>query len=176
MRGAERIYRILLRLYPGRFRREYGEPMLQAFRDLWREAASPAQRRRVWARTAFDLWQTAREEQMTELRTNLMAASAWLFGLLAAIYLGRLELHTDDAGIEVLFILVFTFILGCWYPKRAWLAPLVALSIPVAELIWGRPRAELNHAAGLAMLAGFVVAVGLAGSFAGVLIRKLLRA
>ena len=35
---AERIYRLLLRLYPAKHRKDYGEPMLQHARDLRRAA------------------------------------------------------------------------------------------------------------------------------------------
>ena len=102
------------------------------------------------------------------------ALAAFVFGLVAAIFLGRFELHSDDAGVEVFFILLFTFMLGCWYPKRAWLVSLLGLSIPIAELIWGQPRPSLNHTSGLAILAGFVAVIGVAGSYSGVLIRKFL--
>jgi hypothetical protein len=100
--------------------------------------------------------------------------AAFVLGLAAAVFLGRFELNSDDVGVEVFFILLFTFILGCWYPKRAWLVSLLGLSIPLAELIWGQPRPTLNHASGLAMLAGFVALIGIVGSYSGVLMRKFL--
>lgn len=55
--------------------------------------------------------------------------------------MGRFELRSDDAGVEVLFILLFTLILGCWDPKRVWLVSLLGLSIPIAEWpgVNGRP-------------------------------------
>ena len=104
----------------------------------------------------------------------MMPVAAFVLGLAAAIFLGRSELHSDDAGVEVFFILLFTFILGCWYPKRAWLVSLLGLSIPLAELLWGQPRPTLNHTSGLAMLAGFVAVIGVAGSYSGALMRKFL--
>lgn len=39
MKGSERVYRLMLRLYPLAFRQEYGDEMAQAFRDMQRAAA-----------------------------------------------------------------------------------------------------------------------------------------
>jgi len=100
--------------------------------------------------------------------------AAVVFGMAAAIFLGRFELRSDDAGVEVFFVLLFTLILGCWCPKRAWVASLLGLSIPVAELIWGQPRPSLSHPAGLAMLAGFMLVLGVVGSYSGAFIRRFL--
>ena len=105
---------------------------------------------------------------------SIAGLTAFVFGLAAAIFLGRFELRSDDSGVEVFFILLFTFILGCWFPKRAWLASLLGLSIPIAEFIWGQSRASLNFTSGLSMLAGFVVMLGVVGSYSGVLMRKFL--
>jgi hypothetical protein len=105
---------------------------------------------------------------------SIAGLAAIVFGLAAAIFLGRFELRSDDSGVEVFFVLLFTFILGCWFPKRAWLVSWLGLSIPIAELVWGQPRAGVNHTSGLAMLAGFVAMLGIVGSYSGVLIRKFL--
>jgi hypothetical protein len=171
----ERVYGALLRLYPSSFRGEYREPMRQVFRDQLRDAGSPSKRRRLWAGTIVDLLRSVVALHLEERMrggTSIAPVAACVFGLAAAMFLGRFELHTDDSGVEVFFILLFTFILGCWYPKRAWLVPLLGLSAPLAELFWGRSRPSLNHTTGLALLAGFVVLVGLIGSYSGVLIRK----
>jgi hypothetical protein len=83
----------------------------------------------------------------------------------AAIFLGRFELHTDDTGVEVFLILLLTGVLGFLLPKRAWLAALVGLSVPVAEVVWGQMS-------GVAMMALVVIGLSLAGSYTGALIRK----
>ena len=44
--GGERAYRALTRVYPPRFRREYGEPMVQSFTDRVRRDGA----RRAWGR------------------------------------------------------------------------------------------------------------------------------
>lgn len=51
--SGERFYRALLLLYPRRFRRDYGTPMVQLFRDLRRDRG-----RRAWLRTFRDLFMT----------------------------------------------------------------------------------------------------------------------
>jgi len=50
-----RLYRLLLKLYPPRFRDEYAGPLERQFRDEQGEAASAAERARLWARTLTDL-------------------------------------------------------------------------------------------------------------------------
>ena len=87
--------------------------------------------------------------------------------LAAATFLGRFELHTDDTGVEVLFILFFTFVFGFWHPRNAWQwAVLIAGSIPVSHLISGKPQS------GLLVVAAVVLVIALGGSYAGVLFRK----
>ena len=50
-----RIYRFLLRLYPARFREEYGRPLELQFSDEYREASGVIERLRLWLRVGFDL-------------------------------------------------------------------------------------------------------------------------
>jgi len=171
----DRIYGALLRFYPSAFRQDYADLMRQAFRDQRREADTGPKRRRLWTRTLLDLLRSAPAMHADEQRgkpMNINAIAASLFGIAAAVFLGRFELRSDDAGVEVFFILLAAFILGCWYPKRAWLWSLVGLSAPLAELIWGHPKPNLNHTTGLALLAGFVAVIGLAGAYSGVFVRK----
>ncbi len=175
MTFAERVYSILLHLYPASFRREYGEPMRQAFRDQLRDVMGRPQMRHFWLRTIDDLLRSAatlRLEESMRKSLSITPLVALAFGLAAAVFLGRFELHTDDSGVEVFFVLLFTFILGCWYPQGAWLEWLLGLSIPLAELIWGQPRASLNFTTGLAKLAAFVAVLGLVGSYTGVFVRR----
>ena len=91
----------------------------------------------------------------------------------AAIFLGRVELHSDDTGVEVGLLLLFTFVLGCWQPRRAWLLSLIGLSAPIAELIWGPAVSQpLKHHLPLAVV---VLLLGLAGSFSGAFARRLIK-
>ena len=55
MSFSARFYRLLVKLYPPRFREEYGSALERQFGDDYREAAAPADRARLWAQTAADL-------------------------------------------------------------------------------------------------------------------------
>jgi hypothetical protein len=52
---SERLYRILLRAYPARYRQEYEEDMTQCFRDQLRAANTVGKILGLWARTISDL-------------------------------------------------------------------------------------------------------------------------
>jgi hypothetical protein len=62
---STRLYRALLAVYPSEFRRAYGDPMLQVFRDCSRRALHKGGNNELfilWIRTLFDTVQTALEE------------------------------------------------------------------------------------------------------------------
>ena len=90
--ASARLYRVLLGAYPARFRREYGAPMLQVFRDCCREAA----RQRglygiavVWLTALRDLLVSAIVERVAEaLRLSRAQCVRW--GGLASILGGGL--------------------------------------------------------------------------------------
>jgi hypothetical protein len=93
--------------------------------------------------------------------------ACYVFCTAAGGFLGRYELHTDDTGVEVFFILLATFVLGCWHPRRAWQwALLVGPCAPAADWIF-KPTQT-----GLAVITAVVIAIGLVGSYAGALLRK----
>ena len=97
--------------------------------------------------------------------------AAYSFSIAAGAFLGHFELHTDDTGVEVFLLLLATFLLGCLRPARAWQwSLLVGLWIPGAELLFG--KSPVNASTG--SVAAFVLAVGLAGSYLGVIARKAL--
>ena len=102
----------------------------------------------------------------------------YAFCLAAAAFLAWFELHTDDTGLEVIYILAVTFALGCWRPRNAWQwALLVGPWAPAADIlraILGGPTGIPIHG-GLASVAIAVVVVGLIGSYAGALLRKGIR-
>lgn len=69
LRISERAYRALLKLYPPDYRREYGDLMAQAFRDLCRDAL-----RLGGARGLVDLWlHTLADVALTATRERLEA-------------------------------------------------------------------------------------------------------
>jgi hypothetical protein len=51
---SEDLYRILLKVYPGRYRRKYEQAMTQCFRDQLRAADTGGKRVRLWFRTIAD--------------------------------------------------------------------------------------------------------------------------
>lgn len=59
----QRIYRVMLKLFPRGFRREYGAQMLQLFTDEMRRAPSPS---RVWFATLNDLARSISYERMED--------------------------------------------------------------------------------------------------------------
>ncbi|HEX9037300.1 MAG TPA: Clp protease N-terminal domain-containing protein [Ktedonobacterales bacterium] len=79
------IYAALLRLYPPTLRREYGDDMLQAFRDTLREETRCRGRRgarRAWAIALGDLAASMPGEWSRELRRGLPVSRARRYGLL----------------------------------------------------------------------------------------------
>ena len=59
---AERLYAVLLRLYPAVFRREYGEAMAEAFRDGYRDHRR--RRARFWLSIIVDVGLSACREHL----------------------------------------------------------------------------------------------------------------
>jgi hypothetical protein len=51
---SERLYRILLRAYPARYREQFGGPMADCFRDQLRTARTPLALAMLWLRTLAD--------------------------------------------------------------------------------------------------------------------------
>ena len=55
MPAPDRIYRLLLKLQPARFREEYGELLERQFRDEYHEAQGCGGRVLLWLRALADL-------------------------------------------------------------------------------------------------------------------------
>jgi hypothetical protein len=109
---------------------------------------------------------------------KLSAVACYGFCLAAGAFLAHYELHTDDTGLEVGYIVLVTFILGCWHPRRAWQwALLVGPWAPAADCVkWlGGHAPEIHGAGGLAGVALVVILLGLAGSYAGALLRRAVK-
>jgi hypothetical protein len=66
-----KLYRFLLKLYPARFREEYGSPLEQQFSDEYRDADGALARLAVWMRTLRDLAISIPLELGRELRQDL---------------------------------------------------------------------------------------------------------
>jgi hypothetical protein len=74
MRRGLSAYRRLLKLYPARFREEYGTPLERQFADQCREAAGLAARLAFWARLLGDLAVSVPRELARELRQDVRYA------------------------------------------------------------------------------------------------------
>ena len=104
---------------------------------------------------------------------------ALLSATLAAVFLFRANLHTDDTGMIVGLILLFAGILAFLFRKPGLvMGPLLGLSI-VASEFWnwktGIPRAHMSRPSDFALLFLFVSAFSVAGSLAGFGARRALR-
>ena len=75
MADARRIYRLMLRLYPARFREEYAGPLERQFFDEYREIASGWGRTRFWAAALADLTTSIPSAFAREIRQDLAFAA-----------------------------------------------------------------------------------------------------
>src|SRR5258708_37384504 len=66
-----RLYRLLLKLYPARFREEYEAPLQRQFRDDYQEAGGRWARIAFWARALLDLAVSIPREFARELRQDV---------------------------------------------------------------------------------------------------------
>src|SRR5687768_3460673 len=79
MSAADRLYRLLLRLYPEAFRRQFGADMVDFFRDRRRAARRSSGTlgvARVWARAIADVVGVASLERADAAARTLRAARA----------------------------------------------------------------------------------------------------
>ncbi|MBN1120805.1 MAG: hypothetical protein JXJ17_06975 [Anaerolineae bacterium] len=73
VRRSEAIYRRLLFAYPRSHRREYGESMVQLFRDQCRDAVRQGRLIRLWLQTLIDLLRSAPVEHVDAIKGGIMA-------------------------------------------------------------------------------------------------------
>lgn len=100
-----------------------------------------------------------------------MRIAAYVFWAAAGGFLMSVEMHTDDAGVVALLVLAIGFVLGAMHPVRVWQwALLVGPCVPAAHWIFGKP--ESFSARDTLLLLGFVIALGLAGAYTGVVARR----
>jgi hypothetical protein len=111
---SHRLYGLLLLVYPEEFRREFGNQMLQVFRDCYRAEASSRTLPSFWLRILLDLVLTAAKERTSSgrkgvfmnRRTDAMA----LLGCVAIIVIAFLLLAYGRRN-DVSFILAFGYVL-----------------------------------------------------------------
>jgi hypothetical protein len=160
------VYRVLLRLYPGSFRRAYGAEVERVVRDLLRDerGRGPLWLPRLWARVLGDLLSTAIRERGIQMQPFdwLLLGGAVALGV--ALALIDTSPGWDDTGVSAAAVLLVAAAFGAARPSRAWLWALaVGLWIPALNIVLrGNPAALL----------ALVPAV--AGAFAGAGARRLL--
>ncbi len=74
MSRAAKVYRLLVKLYPARFREEFGRPLEQQVLDEYREAKGAVARLAFWARLFIDLVVSIPRERARELRQDVRYA------------------------------------------------------------------------------------------------------
>lgn len=76
---SDRLYKLLLVVYPAGFRRKYGQEMAQVFRDCHRQQMREGGKQgvvRLWVRVVLDLIRTAPEEYLQSLGKGGMVMKA----------------------------------------------------------------------------------------------------
>lgn len=148
-----RIYGRLLRLYPARFREEYGAEIERQFRDEYREARSGRQRASLWLHALQDLITTIPGQRTQEFASDLkhalrlyhsrklntllavsalalaMGAATGIFSVLNAMLLRGLPFENPERLVEL------------------WLSPFTALKGRNAFYDWSHHNSYLQSAA-----------------------------
>lgn len=106
MGDRHRLYRGLVRLYPGQFRRDYGDDLVQHFADLVTERGARA----AWARTSLDLTITIPRYQLEHIM-NAPQANTALHATVALLILGGVATLTMDNRIGIV-LLIAGLVLG----------------------------------------------------------------
>jgi hypothetical protein len=98
--GAEhRLYRALVHLYPGQFRRDYGEDLVQHFDDLVTDRGARA----AWARTGLDLTITIPRYHLEQLMNDHRSSIA-LNLIIVALALGGVVTFLIGIGPSVVLL------------------------------------------------------------------------
>ncbi len=103
---SEDLYRILLKVYPARYRHKYEQAMTQCFRDQLRAADTRGKRVRLWFRTIVDFALNAPARHL-ETSPGTPYPNAYSERARRAIYLARLEkgpLSYGEVSLENLLL------------------------------------------------------------------------
>ena len=101
---SEKIYRRLLVVYPKEYRREYGELMVQLFRDRMRRDGGGLRGLHVWVQMIFDLVVAAFKEHKegSEMTKRRIWIGAGLIAVLLAGVVGASTILAQSKGVTVL--------------------------------------------------------------------------
>jgi len=96
---------------------------------------------------------------------------AWLLAAALCLFLGRFELHTDDAGVLLGFLILSGALVALLDPRRPWLwGLLLGAAIVSADLWSGRAGSPWWS---LPAVAALTTAAAMAGAYAAAFVRKL---
>lgn len=95
------VYRTLIHLYPAKFRRHYGQDLVQHFDDLAADRGVAA----AWARTGLDLTVTVPRYQLERIMTEPHTNGA-LDATVALLVLGGVATLTVDNGIGLVLVVL----------------------------------------------------------------------
>jgi hypothetical protein len=96
------LYRVLVRLYPREFRREFADDLIQMFGDLAERDGLPA----AWRRTVVDLAVTVPRHRLeTVMSARRSSTVIWLFAIIGALA-GVTLLAADVASTVALIVVV----------------------------------------------------------------------
>ena len=87
-RVSERVYAALMHLYPEDFRQQYGDEMLDHFRDRWHDESSrdvAIGGLRLWSRTLVDIGTTAVHEHIAARRVRRVQPTSHRDSMLQAL-------------------------------------------------------------------------------------------
>ncbi|MEZ4670411.1 MAG: hypothetical protein R3E39_21095 [Anaerolineae bacterium] len=141
--ASDRLYRLLLHVYPRSYYDEYSTLMAQTFHDM--AAADYASHgmcalARVWFTTIGDLAISATKEHFSERSGRQIVSQksimALILALVFSIITGYVDLTATETYAPMSCILVFSFMAGFIQPKGAWRwALLIGLSICISTFV-----------------------------------------
>ena len=100
---SERLYRALLWIYPKEHRREYGELMVQLFRDRMRHEAGGFRWLVVWTQMISDLAVSAFEEhkRREDMRKRMWIVAASLVALMIVVAGASVVLSQSEDNVKI---------------------------------------------------------------------------
>ncbi|MCY4448705.1 MAG: hypothetical protein OXE02_07685 [Chloroflexi bacterium] len=122
---SERIYRALLLAYPKEHRREFGEPMVQLFRDRMSRDGGGVGTLVVWTQCAVDLVRSAARERMETARTGAVRRNA-LKVLLLRDYTARTARTRKQVAVSLLLPCISVLLFAA-------LASITSMIFPVSD-------------------------------------------
>ncbi|MDX1511778.1 MAG: hypothetical protein R3249_10550 [Nitriliruptorales bacterium] len=149
MNGHERVYGVLISLYPREHREEFGPDMVQLFRDRLRDEGGGMRSALVWSDIGSDLVKTAFMERLEMTTMDNLKQTWWLVTApivaAAVVIFGFGNMVTDDGGEFWMRALFFGITVA------------FALVVVVGLVLRRRHKAVGSLIIGLAVLPGSVL-------------------